>query len=671
MRRLLPALLLVSLAGCTDPVLWMLDRPTPATLELPDEYAETSFSTLLAQPGHFLDQGVEVVCRYHAPTEIFIPAYTDFADVSHRNFSVWVEGSPLWTPAGWAADIPCFYVSRKDADLISRLNALKPLDRIEVRALVACVFGGRPFLRVDRIRRLGGPELTLEHLGHIHAATEACAAGRWEGGVGLSRTALDEELPEGAEPLLHRTLGRCLLESGSYSEALEELECSEGQDPDILVWKGRACLGLSRPAPAAGFFEAALSRAQLPGTHLLLAEARRMQGDAQKALASAARASTLAPGDKGVLLATAGLQDVEGRLDLAVESTEAALKLDPNQGKVWASLGRLQFRRGDLKAAHEAFQQAMLHATDSEPLDADELYLDARALLALGRPDEARSQLESALAKPGPWGGQADAQGALGDLALARGDWPSALACFRTADALSPWDPAFLGGLGTALLHQGDPEGARKALESARSRHPGTKGSKAAKSSMATLEENLARACAALGDLSSARKAIRRACEVEESAPRRCLEGQIARASGDAQEAEPALARASTLAPADAGLLLARADLLLTLERRSEALQLLDQVEQLTPSNPFLPCLRAEALLADGKEIPRALILAETAFASDPDQPGIQAVYGWALLASDRPSEAILVLKQAAQSRPDAARRLAEAQAKAGVEPAK
>ncbi len=665
-RAIPPAFLLICLLGCeggSDLVVRVLDHPTPSTLEeVP--YQRVDLPELIAHPERFVSKGVILRCRYHGAASFYTPAYTDFTEPGYINFAVWAPAAPLWEPEGFSADHPFFYVFRRRRTLVEDFREIRPFDLIEVKALVASSFGGRPYLRVDHLRRRGGVRVTLEGLQGIHAAVTASRTGRWTEGVALARRALSGKLPLGAEPALRRALGRCLLESGNPRQALPELaEASRAfpEDTELLKWEARcaqllAGMGKGRPAEAIRFLEDAQAKApEDPEIPRLLAEALLAAGHPEEALAAAGRAVGLSPGNPDAHLELAALKAGQGQLDGAVQSYRNALSLDPGCWKAWAALARVQIRRGNLEEAVAGFEQAFLKGgSEAAP---DDRYLAGRCLQSLGRGAQARQAFEAALAQPGAWEGVADAQAALGELALVEKDFAAAAMAYEAALAAKPRDPELLACLGVARMKGGDPSAARKAFEDALSEDVPRP---------AMVGEELARACLAQGDLKAASRAIDAACRKEDASARRFLQGRIARLRGELKVAERAFARCCELDPQDLQAHLARAEALIELDRCPKALETLSEAEKLSSENAGLLTLRALAVLREGKAVEPALPAAEKALALAPQDPRTRHVYGWALLANSRAADAVPVLREIAGEIPEVRFHLAQSLVQAG-----
>ena len=172
-----------------DLVLWMVDRPTPPTLDAID-YERVPLSGVLRDPTAYASRGLLLACRYRGPSGIYVPAHTPFSPLGHENFSVWQSDAPIWEPDAYAADVPFFYVDRRQSRLVERLGKLRMFDQVELSARVTAVFGGRPYFQVDDIRRRGAPRVTRESLRDLQGALAGAREGRWQEGSESARRAL-------------------------------------------------------------------------------------------------------------------------------------------------------------------------------------------------------------------------------------------------------------------------------------------------------------------------------------------------------------------------------------------------------------------------------------------------------------------------------------------------
>ncbi len=120
----------------------------------------------------------------------------------------------------------------------------------------------------------------------------------------------------------------------------------------------------------------------------------------------------------------------QGRVQDALLEFEEARRLDPMDYQVLFNLGALRFELGDLGEAEDLFLKAI--AVDSSRPEAQHNL--AVLWLGQGRPEEARDMLSALLSR---WP-SASGYGLLGEVLLALGRAPEAVAAFERAEAIAP-----------------------------------------------------------------------------------------------------------------------------------------------------------------------------------------------------------------------------------------
>jgi tetratricopeptide (TPR) repeat protein len=166
----------------------------------------------------------------------------------------------------------------------------------------------------------------------------------------------------------------------------------------------------------------------------------------------------------------------------AARTAEAAK--DPRSGSFWAQAGNAWLASGDAAKAQAALDAALIGGT-LNGLDLGEAHLDrARALVAAGRPNDARADLDRALALAGDdplaWLLSATLARRTGDLLRARKDIGRAL-------ALSSDDASVQLEAGNIAAVEGNEAAARTAWETAVRVAPGTGPAQGAADALAAL----------------------------------------------------------------------------------------------------------------------------------------------------------------------------------------
>ncbi len=394
-----------------------------------------------------------------------------------------------------APDVNFFY-ELWDADLIlgnaagHRCSAADGLDDVALRraataqeALASDEFGQR-FRPADTFdlpdgsqaqlwRRVGPPIVQLDAaeqvqtLEHILAVTPNATA---------ANQALSTLLAEGiGDPVRALALR-------------EEIVERNPQDSAARVGLGDLYLAYGRFQDAAAQYQAALDVAADPAVLLKLAQAHQALGQWEAAVAALTAASELAPDDFDVRLRQGQFYTARGRFADATTALAQARSIAPDRFETYLALGQAQLLRGALDQAEEQFTLAQQAAPDSpEPLlawadalaargeldRAGQLYgqavdlasasgvettvVDAysrwiAALESQGSAEQATTLAET-LAKTYPR--SAPALATLAELHSRRGQAEQAIAPWQAVLALAPQDVAARVGLAQALASLG------------------------------------------------------------------------------------------------------------------------------------------------------------------------------------------------------------------------
>ena len=185
-----------------------------------------------------------------------------------------------------------------------------------------------------------------------------------------------------------------------------------------------------------------------------------------------------------------GIAEVtQGKWDAAAAAFEGAARVaeaakDARSGGFWAQAGNAWLAAGDAGKAQAALDAALLGGT-LDGLDLGEAHLDrARALVAAGRQNDARADLDRALTLAGDdplaWLLSATLARRTGDLLRARKDIGRAL-------ALSPDDASAQLEAGNIAAVEGNAAAARTAWESAVRVSPGSAQAQAASDALVAM----------------------------------------------------------------------------------------------------------------------------------------------------------------------------------------
>lgn len=199
---------------------------------------------------------------------------------------------------------------------------------------------------------------------------------------------------------------------------------------------------------------------------------RRKRGDLDGALASFSRAAAAMPASLVTKIEIASTLRALNRLPEAAEMVDAVLAADPRRTEALIERGHLARRQEDHAGALAAFEAA----ARNHPAHLGIGLETVRSLRQLGRLDEAAARLDE-LSEQHPRD-----LGVLiekGHVARKRGDHQGALAAFAAAGAVDPAHEgirqetaASLVTLAAAAWGEGDPDGSRKLLDDALTRHP-------------------------------------------------------------------------------------------------------------------------------------------------------------------------------------------------------
>lgn len=185
------------------------------------------------------------------------------------------------------------------------------------------------------------------------------------------------------------------------------------QDPETL-WSDAA-----RKSPHKARPEARLGHAMLEA------------GRETDALVHLGRALELDPDDVAARRDRIAILRAAGRIAEAEADAVALARVEPDRPGPWQLVAELALERGDAARALDVLRENELR----EPLQRDTLLTEARAWVALGRPERARAVLERSMRR---WPDDAREQRALGYLELGLGRTGPARAAFERALELEP-----------------------------------------------------------------------------------------------------------------------------------------------------------------------------------------------------------------------------------------
>ena len=307
-----------------------------------------------------------------------------------------------------------------------------------------------------------------------------------------------------------------------------------------------------------------------------------------------------------------------------------SIELDPNAVDGYKMLARVHAKLGDHALAVEAGERALAR----EPDDIATRILVAQSLVQDRRFDEALGKL---LAIPEEKRG-ADGNFAIGRVYSFRDEWANARKFLDLALEASPNNSEVLAALVQVDAHQGKLAESFDRIRAARDANPND----------AKLQELYGEIAAAAGKTSDAENAFRRAMELapNDLAAYTSLAGLFV-ATGRTDQAISTYEQALEQSPKSASLHLLLGSLLEAAGRLEDAMGHYESAIQLDPELAIAKNNLAYLMAERGKDLDRALDLAQEAKAKLPDNPNAADTLGWVLYKKNVPAAAIGYLREA------------------------
>lgn len=370
---------------------------------------------------------------------------------------------------------------------------------------------------------------------YLKSAPGSSAAARLAAGVKVRRNDIDGatavlEQAAAANPkdaVLHDLLGRIYASRGD-PKGVEMLKEAVALQPDSAALRERLGIamllgGQQDEAQAQIDAAARLDPGTRQGKYMLVITAMR-ERDFKRALTQAQTLQASYPDDVTVWNLLGGIHLAMNESDKAIDAFEQALRVKPDSVAATNNLGQLKAGRGDLDGAAAVYRAGLEHSpgnaaisprlsglllTQKKPDEAVQVLADAvkanpantalRIVLArvqygLGKPEDASGTLRE--------GGDRspDLQGAAGDLALAKKDFPTARVHFETAAKLDERSAAPLFMLGQVERQDGKPDVAEKRYRDALIREPTHQPARTALVSLLLAQRDVAGALAVVDD---------------------------------------------------------------------------------------------------------------------------------------------------------------------------
>ena len=379
------------------------------------------------------------------------------------------------------------------------------------------------------------------------------------------------------------------------------------------------------------------------------------------------RAIAANPKQISTLLTGARIEAAAGDLDASAQWLNKVLAIDAGNAPAHLALSEIASRRGDAKAAAAGLEDLRkLDASALEPrLRLAGLYLQQKNTQAA---DAVIKELDALAA------GRPEVLNAVGQLNLSAGRYDEALLRFRSATAVDGVNPSYWFNVARAQIALGNGAGAREALEKSLALQPDWL---PAVGALAMLDVKDNAAAAALTRISRAKQAHPR------DPAMLVLEGDVMMAMRDFGKAIAAYDAAMALKPS--GMIAVRAYRARQYGKLPEATRPLEAWVAKQPGDSAVRMLLAEAYQQAGDKQraiaqyeamqsagePSAIVLnnlawlyhdtgdvraeptAKRAYESAPGLAAVADTYGWILVRSGKPKDAVQLLKLAAATGKD------------------
>lgn len=374
------------------------------------------------------------------------------------------------------------------------------------------------------------------------------------------------------------------------------------------------------------------------------------------------RAIEIEPGSIPILLARARVESAANELNAAVETLEKVVRLDADNTDAQMALAEIAVRRGDAKAAVAILEN--LRKRDPRAIDPR---LRLAALYSRQRNKQGADAVASELATLGK--DRPEVHNALGALYLEAGRYDEALLRFRAATELDKANPTYWLNVARAQISLGSNAAAREALEKSLSLQPDSIPVVGALAMLDLKDNNSAVSLARIdrlkqarprdadvltleGDVMTAMRDFPRAVAAYDAALATKGNGAIAvkayRARRLGSLPNPSQSLESWLAkqPHDTPVRVALAEAYQQAGDKRRAVQQYEEIARNGDSTAFI--LNNLAWLYHQLGDSRAEQTAKRAYDAAPGVAAIADTYGWILLQSGKPHEALPLLKQAA-----------------------
>ena len=375
-------------------------------------------------------------------------------------------------------------------------------------------------------------------------------------------------------------------------QLLDEVLAKEPRNPVALVLKGRCLQTEHNPAEAQPLLQAGAEAApRLVGAQYWLGTAYRLLNRNEEAASSFLKTLQLRGNDPA---ASAQLSIVwlgQGKTDQALNMARDAVRYDPSFVQAHVALAKACLAKGDRKCA------------------------DAEGAI-LGK----------------QFAGDLDAQVTLGLLGMSHGDPVGAVRAFQKALTIDPESIDALSGVVAAYLADHKADSARNVLDPQLAKHP----------TDSRLLELSAEIYGAQSDTVKQEAMLRKAVEADPSNLRAYVQlAHLLMARGNMDESQKQYDAVLTREPNNVGVLTVTGLMLQLQNKKAEAIQRYERALQSDPRAGMAANNLAMLYAEDGKNLDRALNLAQTAVQQLPEAAESNDTLGWILYLKDLPSSAV------------------------------
>jgi tetratricopeptide (TPR) repeat protein len=335
------------------------------------KYAKINLKDLNKQARGFVTRRVCFEAYYIGRTNLYPTFPTPFSRSDYVNFAVWPRGARLWKADDIKISYPQMYVGRDTGGMINVetekplkiLDGLKKYQPITIYGQVVQDNSGYAWVVVDTFKPQDGVQYTDELIRRLKLADEDYTSKEFGTAVKDYKKALALSVPAEVEGHVRKSLGlsHLMLEDWAISETelLRAVAMGAG-DAECLIGLSEAQLYLKKYVLAERNARTALRkdpRSAVARANLAISLGR--QNRFLSAFEECGEALKLAPANADVLRARGLVEDLDGKVDRAIESYKAAVLSRPADPRIHRELGYLYVKKNDFKSARREFKNVV------------------------------------------------------------------------------------------------------------------------------------------------------------------------------------------------------------------------------------------------------------------------------------------------------------------------